>query len=407
MATTRRKRVGKKVGTSVGQEVATEVSEQVDEGESVGSIFDRETGTRVALYRIDDKSKKWVYHGMLTVEESTEEFVSSLFGGGRYKLQLRGQNEETGHEAIRAVREMLLPGEYRPPRGFLPGTKVEAPASVAVAPATAPMTTPDTSMSVMMQLFALQQSIMTNSLEQQRAASERQQQMAEQSRKDTEMLFKTMMEMRNTQTAKDPMDYALKLVEVMKETTSKKSDVKELIEGMSSIMNFRDEMMPAKDTGDPVFESINKTLDLVQAGMHQQQQQRQPPRPAPALAAPAPVTSLPTEGAVPVSEPDTPVWHKILTSQKERLLKFAREGMDPAFVAEMAVKMAPANMKGVITEFFSSEQALEWLYAAIPELQQFPKWSQDFLSYGYGVVAPEDATEDEGEGAEEVEGTSP
>lgn len=92
-----------------------------DEEELVGSIFNPDTpgDLKVILTRQDDVTGAFLFHGTLNLERATEEFVSSLFGGGNYRFRLE-EKDEKGRWVYCEQRTKRIPGPYRPPTGALP-----------------------------------------------------------------------------------------------------------------------------------------------------------------------------------------------------------------------------------------------------------------------------------------------
>src|SRR4051812_1877305 len=78
------------------------------------SLFDAEGDSRVAIYRRDDITKKFVYHGQLAMEDASETGIASLFGGGHWRCQLR-ITDDAGREVIKRQRDIQIPGPYKPP----------------------------------------------------------------------------------------------------------------------------------------------------------------------------------------------------------------------------------------------------------------------------------------------------
>ena len=75
-----------------------------------------------------------------------------------------------------------------------------------------------------------------------------------------------------------------------------------------------------------------------------------------------------------------PLWQKVLLAQKGQLLKAASAGRSPEVAAMAAVEFLPEGLRGAMEEFARRPDILEAVYAVVPELQQFPHWTEQFFT---------------------------
>lgn len=380
----------------VAEQVTEEAGEQFAEpalGEA--SFFDgMSQDSYVMIWRRDDITKKMVYHGKLSPTEATEENVLALYGGGEF-LAREKRRLPDGRMVFGKQRSFQMAGAYKNP-ALLPKADATAPTGDERSPAS-PLGTGNVNMEDIKMAGVLSLLQMTQQAAQAQATMQSQMQ---------QMLLSTMTAQREGMEAiikatasrpeekkESPLEMVKVVIEMMKGMQSPKSDVKDLMEGMRSILDFRDELSPAKpSTGDTIMDSVPKMLDLVKEGFALKRMEGTVPTAPKTNAQIPPVTG----GAQTEAHTDMPIWQRVLLAQKNTLLKAASSGKDPEIAALAAVEFMPEGIKGAMTEFVSREDVLVQVVAVVPELEQFPNWITAFFTEVRAQLLP-DADEDEGE----------
>lgn len=385
--------VAEQVTEELGEEFAEPVLEEASFFDSSGD------DSYVMLWRRDDITKKMVYHGKLSPAEATEENVSAQFGGGEF-LAREKKRLPDGRMVFGKQRSFVLAGAYKNPALQPPKSNgaapVETPAAVAgsaVAGLPGNVNMEDIKMAGVLSLLQ-----MTQQAAQAQATMQSQMQ---------QMLLSTMTAQREGMEAiikatasrpeekrESPLEMIKTVVEMMKGVQSPKSDVKDLMEGMRSILEFRDELSPAKpSTGDTIMDSVPKMLDLVKEGFALKRMEGTVPS-APKTNAQIPAT---TGDAQAEAHTDMPIWQRVLLAQKNTLIRAASSGKDPEIAALAAVEFMPEGIRGAMTEFVLREDVLAQVVAVVPELQQFPNWITAFFTEVRSQLLPDAGGEGEGE----------
>lgn len=378
-------------------ELVTEgVSEEFGEPQTgEASFFDgMSDDSYVMIWRRDDITKKLVYHGKLSPLEATEENVLALYGGGEF-LAREKKRLHDGRMVFGRQRSFVLAGAYKNPALSIPPASAAGGAVDPNPPVTAQgnVNMEDIKMAGVLSLLQ-----MTQQAAQAQATMQSQMQ---------QMLLSTMTAQREGMEAiikatasrpeekrESPLEMIKTVVEMMKGVQSPKSDVKDLMEGMRSILEFRDELSPAKpSTGDTIMDSVPKMLDLVKEGFALKRMEGTVPN-APKTNAQIPAT---TGDAQAEAHPDMPIWQRVLLAQKNTLIRAASSGKDPEIAALAAVEFMPEGIRGAMTEFVLREDVLAQVVAVVPELQQFPNWITAFFTEVRSQLLPDADGEGEGE----------
>lgn len=363
------------------------------------SIFDgMADDSYVMIWRRDDISKRLVYHGKLSPSEAVEEHILDKFGGGEYMLREKKRTAE-GRMVFGRQRTLVFAGKYKNPADVVatPSASV-APAAPGVVTADGNVNMEDIKMAGVLSLLQMTQQAASAQATMQQQTMTMLMGVMEAQRQGMEAIVKAQSGARGEQ--ESPIELVKTVLELTRGASSPKSDIKELMEGMQSILAFRDDLMPARSSGDTVMDSVPKMLDLVKEGFAlkkleaEGKQVARPAAPAPAGALAAPSTPTPTGG-------DVPMWERVLKAQGKRLVESAMAGRDPGVVAAAAVEFMPEGVRGVMTEFVLREDVLELLYAAVPEAKQFPNWMAAFLTAAREELVPADEGEGEPDGDSE------
>lgn len=364
------------------------------EAATTGNVFDvaAHDGHRASVHRRDDYTKKFVFHGYLTPTESTEAKVAELFGGGDYRLQLRGP-DELGREVIRQTRDFRVPGPYKPPTGALPGvsptvaTQQPSPSASSNGEGSSnvremfEMTMAAKVMDVMRMSSQMQppkddgfKDVLLLMMKQQQDSAIQMQQMMLAQQASMVEFMKVMMGSRPDVSMSD-------ILKLVTERTGN-SDVTALIRGMKELKSLSEDA--PEGTGDPILDSVPKVLGLIEQGMH---------------ARGAPVATPDNRPSLPPST--APLWQQLLLSQRRTILGVAARGSDPEWAASAALQLMPEQYVGVLREFVAMPEHVGLATQTIPELGNFPQWTQRFFAALVAEMS-DDVTPDDAEVDDEV-----
>lgn len=353
--------------------------------EHSAQVFEGMADSRVAIYRKDDYTKKPVFHGYVSTHEATEAKVNELFGGGDYRLQLRAP-DEMGREIIKQSRDFRLPGAYKPPTGALPG--IPQTATVAT-PSAATITTPDGTqvtkegvremldmamLSKVMDIMKTTKSEDGGNTQMFALIMENQRQAAEANRtfmlnmaQQNQAMMTLMLEVMKTRSG-EGID--LKDVLPLIAEKSASTPVGELIKGLRELKGLASD--EPEGTGDPILDSVPKVVEMFGTFIHNRQ------------GGAAPVAT-PNPRGLSAGEPQPqqerlPMWAQLLRGQRGPLLSFASRGSDPEWTAGAALQLMPEQYIGILKEFLAMPEHVGLATQVIPELGNFPQWTQKFFA---------------------------
>lgn len=395
MARTKRKLVVGEPGGEAETEAAIEST--TPPGEEASFFDSRGDDSVVLMFRRHDTTKRLVYHGKLSPAEATEETVAATWGGGEYLAREKVRSPD-GRMVFGRQRMVMVAGPYKEPTGLPPaGASAQAAAPVAapsdaLSSAAAGVNMEDIKMAGVLSLLQMTQ----QAAQAQVAAQAQMQQMLvatmDAQRQGMEAIVRSMSQ-RKEEPRENPMEMMKAMAEMLRGINpTPKSEVKELMEGMRSILDFRDELAPAKpSSGDTLMDSVPKMLDLVKEGFALKRQGAAP------VAAPA--TALPGATAEPVQE--GPMWQRLVLGQKRLLLRAAQENKDPEVAALMVVEFLPEGMRGALDEFIRREDVVDQVFAVVPELREYQRWTGAFLGAVRQQVVGD--LDDAGDGGEDAD----
>lgn len=338
----------------------------------------------IKIYRIDDQTKKWSYHGRLGLTEKKISRVAELFGGGQYRAQLNLPNAR-GSLVIRQTMTFSIPGAYRPPMS-LPG--------VSPTPITPDSGKPSMSggmpRSDMSASETLNTALVSQVIELMKATRE--------APKDTPM---------------NPILTAIlpKAIEVLGDLMMKK---KEPDEGITALLASQaDELRqlraqlaakpeaPVKSLKDTI-EDVLSIRQLLESGGEKAPDSESmmwaaglKALEAMTGAKPTPTSTAANPQQAMLANPNAPIWQKVLVGQKGKLLQAAGFGLDAGFSAETAIKMMPPQIHGAMIEFLQKPDHVELAMQAIPELRNYESWAHEFFQAATEILLGVD--EEEGE----------
>lgn len=333
-------------------------------------------------------TKKYVYHGMLAMEEATETFVGGLFGGGHYRAQLR-VTDETGRQIIKRSRDFALPGAYKPPAGELPGSPALA-STRAVSPGTgASLSTLPPGVSAG---EALNSALVGSVIDLLKG-------MKEASRPATPSidwgpviaggttiltaLVTKLIERPATDSKAETLELLERFAAIVKAPVNQPgpaaSSISDAVEAIRSLIEVKDMIGGGGEKPDPtdvMLAGIPKLLEIMAS------QSGKPGQPKPGVAQP------------PALPPDTPMWKRILLSQRNGILRSAAMGVEPDFAADVALTYLPQELTGAVTEFLALPDHVELAMQTIPELRSYSHWAAGFFKALHDAInAPEEPEE--------------
>lgn len=330
----------------------------------------------VLLFRRDEGTKAFVFHGRLAPSEANEYTISMKYGGGEY-LGKERTRLASGRKGFGRQRTIFIAGKYKNPVD-----QADAPAAPAGGEPSAidkmagGVNMEDVKMAGVLSLLQMtQQAAQTQATMQQQMQQMMMQSMTAQ-REGMQALVE-MASKREAAPVADPMEMFKMMMDMTKGAQSPKSEIKEMVEAMSSILAFRDDMMPAAPvTGNPLMDSVPKVLELVQQGFDMKKLEHEGGK-VPTVKTQANIPPAPPTGA---PEIQVPLWQQVLRAQKSALVKAAAAGKDTQIAALAAVEFMPEGIRGAMVEFVRREDLLEQVYVVAPELRDYPKWTHDFFA---------------------------
>jgi hypothetical protein len=102
-----------------------------------------------------------------------------------------------------------------------------------------------------------------------------------------------------------------------------------------------------------------------------------PGQPAPGFPSAPPQLSAgapPAAGDVPM-----PPWHQMLQEYRPMLVQAAQTGKNPGVAAAIVAEWCPDNYRGTLNELAQATNTETLLTQAVPELQHFPAWVNEFV----------------------------
>lgn len=319
---------------------------------------------RVKVYRTDERTKRRVFHGNLSVEEATEDRVGELFGGGHYRLSATRRDGQ-GSEVFATSVTVDIPGPYKPPMGNLPGltVPVAAPAA-ATGPGYDSPLVGRIPPGVDVKTF-LDQVVMAKGLD---ALESRPTAPGTDLTPMVAMMtgvLETMAEMvkaisQPREAVRDPLvDRILQRLDQLGETP--KTPMGETVSALRDLLKLKDQLSgkeaPEQEENDPMFRLAERALGVLSAN-----------RPgAPGAPAPAAESGV----AVPAN---VPPWVLMLREYQARLMHAATTGDDPEFIAEMVARYIPDQYRGALLELVQQPNAAALVAQVVPTLQHYGTW---------------------------------
>lgn len=364
-----------------------------EEGALAGSLFaNMAADAYVMVYRQHPTKKTPVFLYRLAPEESSEERIAELSGGGIYDCRVKRKNP-AGQYVWGPQRRVEIAGPEREPPVTIqrpasqaptppaPTSRVEEAADGSVGPTHA-LT------AGIIDLFKASRETTALLVESMRAQA---------SRPSVDWavvipalvpLFVKMIE-RPTPVAptESPADSTINLVtkvaELLKANTGPAASMKDQLETMDAYLGLRERVADIKAAAgddpasveDIVKDNLGKFLDIIQ-----QEQSRRGQRPA------SPQKERKAVAAGEQRAVEMPGWQRALMPFRKQMFSLARAGKDPERTAEFLTMVASDAQKGIVREFLAQgDVALEQFFIFMPEMKQYEQWTSEF----FGVVADE------------------
>lgn len=342
----------------------------------------------VRLTRRDDMEKTMVFHGRLAISEANEDKIAELFGGGFYRAQLH-ERDQGGQYRIIKTRTFKIPGAYRPPAGILPGLPGSA-STAGVSPGTGPGLSslpPGVSAGE-----ALNSALVGSVIDLLKG-------MKEASRPATPnidwgpviaggttiltALVTKLIERPTTDGKAEMMELLERFAAMVKPPANQpgpaSSGIADAVAAIRELLEVKDMIGGGGEKPDPtdvMLAGVPKLLEIMA------NQSGRPGQPKPGVAQP------------PALPPDTPMWKRILLSQRGGILRSAAMGVEPEFAADVALTYLPQELTGAVTEFLALPDHVELAMQTIPELRSYSHWATGFFKALIDAInAPEEPEE--------------
>jgi hypothetical protein len=339
------------------------------EGSGLFSDVSRKEDDYVRVLRRDDAEKTLVFHGKLAPEETTSEKIAELFGGGYYKC-IYFQRSETGAYVFTRARIIRLPGPYKPPTGQLPGVGQPNPASSNGKPEVGTLPQGGSATET------LNSALVASVLEMMKSFSKPAPPPPPplpwgEILTAISPIVKGLLE-RKPEPQPDVMEIVKQVKELLPASNPAApvtNTVTDMIKGMKELLGLKDVLEGKEgpvDSETAMWTLGAKALDVLAARGGATQPETQPQQPG--------------RTAPPQLPPDTPMWKRLLLSQKKQLLNAAGANIAPDTAAELALQFLPPTAQGVLAEFLALPDHVEIAMQTIPELRNFPHWTQDFFA---------------------------
>lgn len=335
--------------------------------------------TRTRIKRVNDLTKRYETHGILSPEEVSTEWVAKRFGGGRYIIEVL-RRADSGKEVIDTTATWHIPGKYLGVGDGLPGIN-EQPNGGAQAPIgpgghSAPIATRELIDSALasrvMDLLARDNKPAVN--------WEGVAAMLGAIGTIVSPVIVAMVE-RSRDRASDPLDEIRRELTALKNKPGPTSGaLNDAMKGVKQILELKELVAPDGGGKASATERLVELLPGVLEAFagrrvappvdqdNQTMTIEQPPE-RPSLGA------MP-DGATPST---VPAYKQLLQAYASQLVGIARAGWEPDFSAELVARLVPNEYGGLLKELLRKPDAVALVTEAIPELAQYESWLPDFV----------------------------
>lgn len=344
--------------------------------------------TRTRVYRVDDSTKTWQEHGILSPEEVNQEWIARRWGGGTYHIRVI--DIAKGPHRYSATSTWTIPGPYKGVGAGVYGLGEPAPAAGA---ASAPAGNGRVDIREVVD-GAMATRFMDLLARDHRPSLDLGGIAAIITAFGT-LALPVLTKMMNR--GPDPMlEEIRRQLEAMRNRPGPAvGAMDEMMQGIEKVLKLREALEGAggSDRKIPFEERLLNVLPDVLSAMGGR-------RAAPAGEEPPPMTEIPgtPAGAAPATTPavpGTPPWSAMLLNFRDQLFYLAQSGWEPDYCAELVQRTMPTEYVGLLTEFLRRDDAQAILLQTIPELGTYEKWLPAFLEECRAMIVGGDESEEE------------
>lgn len=344
---------------------------------------------RVKVFREDERTKKPVFHGNLSVEEASIDRVTELFGGGKYVLRATTRAAD-GTEVFATSRTMLVPGAYKPVVGNLPGVGLVTVGATAPTVQMVPSSGSEIREIMESALAGKLMDLLKPTAPVAVAAPMDWAKMLA----AVGTLITAVTPLLESRNKGEPMMVTLfqqmqeDLKALKNQPTPQQSGMKDLLSTMRGMAEMKDLLSgggndtPKEEGGDKMWELAAKALSVL-TGQN---------APAPAHD-PAVVGSI-APGAAPAMQP----WQQLLVEYSPRLMDSAQRAVEPELVAELVARYVPEHQRGTLMELVQQPNVAELIVSVVPGMANYPAWLAQFVKACQEEMlgTPGEASDDKG-----------
>jgi len=344
---------------------------------------------RVDISRWMPEKAIWMWHGRISLEDATADFLQEKFGGGRYQLKSQKRDDQGKWKWWKFV-SLEIPGPYIPPAD-LPSLskKAAAPDSGAAVVGTVPSGPGQyrelremmeaTMVTKMIDLMKPQPSQLTPIIVPLLG-----------------FLGPIILQLMTSRGPAVPVEVTLALAEMKhqleKGNQAAPGGIRETMETISLVTEMQEMLKggapPKTSEGAP--DMFGRMTEIVKLMMDRSQQvpQLAPGQPA------AQTTQQQGEQVVFLE------WEVMLREQAGMLINAARRNMDPQSAADAVITFLPTDREGAMMEMLQVEDPQVAIIAVIPEMAGYQKWLGEVLTnlkaHFIGEASEGDPTDDDG-----------
>ena len=344
--------------------------------------------TRTKIWRVDERTKDWQTHGVLSPDEVSSEWISKRFGGGVYKIRV--VDREKGPHVFAITSTWTIPGPYKGVGRGLPGIDDQPPGPGEAAE---PAPVRDGRVPTRELLDNALASRVMDILNRDTRPSMDWTGLAAMITAVGGILAPVIERMVDRKPGADPMltDIRDELRAMREKPGPTSTALADALHGVRDVIRLRD-VLDGRNPGEGKAASMEERI----VGMVPDILAAFTGKTPPAQLAPAPIADgqhppVPAQGI-----DGTPPWERLLVSFRDQLLYMANNGWEPEYCAELVQRALPGEHVGLLVEFLQKPdaEAREIVVRAIPELGAFEKWVPAFLAELRRLMLPDESDEE-------------
>lgn len=340
---------------------------------------------RVKVFREDERTKKPVFHGNLSVDEATVDRVTELFGGGKYVLRATTR-DGNGAEVFATSRTLAIPGPYKPVTGPLPGVGVAVPVAGAPVVAMHSQGSPSEIRELMESALAgkLMDLLKPTAPVPVAPPMDWAKMLAA-----VGTLITAVTPLLESRNKGEPMLMTLvqqlrdEVQSVKNAPTPQQSSMRDLLSTIRGMAELKD-VLGGGTGGEPKEEGGDKMWDLAAKALAVFTGQQPPGQPVgtdPAIAGHiAPPTMAP--------------WQQLLTEYAPRLVDSAQRAIEAELVAELVARYVPEQQRGTLMELVQQPNTAELIVSVVPAMANYPAWLAQFVAACKEELLPTEESDD-------------